>query len=773
LLVKEFLEFKAFDLFSLSFGIGIAVQAERAAARGVSVPPFLLRRFLILLAFGAIHITLVSNVDILVLYAVCALILIPFLRLPLALLAVIGIGAFSLPAIYQIGLPPESILQIHGARATRIYGEGSFFGMVPFRWNETRLLIAPLLVMSAQKTFGLMLAGVALWRSGIVREPRPYRYALWAVCLAAGVIGLITNMHIPLAFAYAAALLAWQRSNRSTAFTAPVAAAGRMALTNYLAQSIIFAILFYGYGFGLFGKLDTSRATVIGITVYALQLWFSAWWLRRYRFGPFEWIWRSMTYGRRLPNREPRIVRMLLIVSIAALTMSSVLDPNRPEVHQNILDHFKYGSIGAEERTGVPYPIWLALPRMFPQYLPNKPGNGYERFGFIYEPGKQRPIGTSLRQHQVLFVGLNCAACHTGTLRETSGGSRQIVLGMPAHQIDLQGYQRFLFQAIRDPHFTPDNVWAAIRTDNPQVSWLEGIIYRWFVIPRTKDVAARLEKEASWTEARPLVGPGRVDTFNPYKVVFGFDMALDKSVGSADLPSLWNQKVRDGMWLHWDGNNNLVAERNKSAAIGAGCSESSLDLDAMKRVEDWIWTLPAPTIPAVQIDHARSQSGAKIFKTQCAKCHEPGSPGVGQVTALSEVGTDPERLNSFTAALTDKMNTLGSGRPWKFSHFRKTNGYAAMPLDGIWLRAPYLHNGSVPTLRDLLEKPDRRPATFWRVYDVYDYKNAGFVSSGREAEAIGFRYDTTVTGNGNRGHLYGTDLNAKDKDDLLEYLKTL
>ena len=226
-----------------------------------------------------------------------------------------------------------------------------------------------------------MLTGVALWRFGIIREPRPYRTALWAFCLAAGVIGLVTTTHIPLALAYAAGLLAWQRSRRAIAITAPVAAAGRMALTNYLAQSIIFAMLFYGYGLGLFGKLDTASASVVGITVYALQLWFSTWWLRRYRFGPFEWLWRSMTYGRRI----------LLVVGIAAITMASVFDPNRPEVHQDILDHFKYGSIGAEERTGIPYPIWLALPRMFPQHLPNKPGNGYERFGFIFEPGQATP----------------------------------------------------------------------------------------------------------------------------------------------------------------------------------------------------------------------------------------------------------------------------------------------------------------------------------------------------------------------------------------------
>jgi mono/diheme cytochrome c family protein len=264
-----------------------------------------------------------------------------------------------------------------------------------------------------------------------------------------------------------------------------------------------------------------------------------------------------------------------------------------------------------------------------------------------------------------------------------------------------------------------------------------------------------------------------VDTFNPYKVLFGFDLARDGSVGTADLPSLWNQKIREGMWLHWDGNNNSVTERNKSAAIGAGCSEASLDLAAMKRVEDWIWTLPAPQFHRDRIHPQRAAAGAAVYARECASCHQPGGRQTGQVVSLAEIGTDPERMESFSSALAERMNTLGTGRPWKFTHFRKTGGYAAMPLDGVWLRAPYLHNGSVPALRDLLETPERRPAVFFRGYDVYDYDNVGFVSNGPEAEQNGFRFDTSLKGNSRMGHLYGTSLPPKDKESLIEYLKTL
>jgi uncharacterized protein len=327
-LVAGVLEFKAFDLFSLTFGIGVAVQAERAVLRCVGVELFLLRRFLILLAFGACHLVLISNVDILTLYAVCGLLMIPLLRLPSALLALAGLAAIYLPPVFPRGpaFPPMPVLQAHAAAATRIYSQGSFSEILSFRWHETHDLLAPLLIGSAQKTLGLMLLGVALWRFGIIKDPQRHRLLLWTVCLGAGAIGAINtaasvlsessgkSLHVPrmlhalgshvlLAFAYAAGLLLWRRSQSSVAFTAPLAAAGRMALSNYLVQSFVLALLFYGYGFGLFGRLAPTPAAAIGVAFYLAQLAFSAWWLHRYRFGPFEWLWRSMTYGRRQPMR--------------------------------------------------------------------------------------------------------------------------------------------------------------------------------------------------------------------------------------------------------------------------------------------------------------------------------------------------------------------------------------------------------------------------------------------------------------------------------------
>jgi mono/diheme cytochrome c family protein len=452
----------------------------------------------------------------------------------------------------------------------------------------------------------------------------------------------------------------------------------------------------------------------------------------------------------------------------------SVAGPSRAVAAQeDILEHFKYGTIGAEERAGVPFWIWRVLPQVFADKLPNRPGNGYEKIGFLYEgPNRDRPIGVTSGGTFFRLAGLNCATCHVGTLRESAGSPRRIIAGMPAIHMDLQGYARFLTNCAQDPRFTADTLVSAIEKTNPNFGFFEKLAYRLFLVNRTRQGILDRARENAWFDRRPPQGPGRVDTFNPYKVLFKFDMSRDDSVGTVDLPSLWNQRVRRGMWLHWDGNNNSVEERNKSAAIGAGATPESLDLESLGRIEAWILDLKPPAYPAARIDAARVQRGRMVYQAECASCHDVGAASVGQVTPLAQIGTDPERLQSFTEALAMKMNTLGEGRPWRFSHFRKTDGYANMPLDGLWLRAPYLHNGSVPTLRALLF-PEERPIEFYRAYDVYDWQNVGFISIGADAAREGVKFDTRLKGNSNTGHLYGRQLSAEQREDLLEYLKTL
>jgi mono/diheme cytochrome c family protein len=474
---------------------------------------------------------------------------------------------------------------------------------------------------------------------------------------------------------------------------------------------------------------------------------------------------------------------VVAVIAAVGLAGYAFLQRNVAQTYADPVEHFKYGSIGADGPDGgVPYALWRVLPTVFADKLPNHPGEGYARFGFVFEtPTSVRPIGTSIREQPIPLLGLNCAACHTGTVRDSASTPARFVLGMPAHQLDAQAYLRFLFSVGQDPRFNADTLLAAVHADNPNFSWFEDLLFRYYIIPRTQRALQERGQAFSWMDARPNFLPGRVDTFNPYKqrlqerlgAASGFDISADKTVGTADLPSLWNQRPREGMWLHWDGNNDSVDERNRSATLGAGATEASLDGDSLVRVHDWIDDLPPPQFPRDRINAERAQAGEQVWGAQCASCHAFGAAQVGQVTPIEDVGTDRSRLDSFTPELARAMAEFGKGYPWQFSHFRKTSGYANMPLDGLWLRAPYLHNGSVPTLRDLLTAPEQRPKVFYRGYDLYDYDNVGFVTSGPDAERAGQRFDTAVMGNGNAGHVYGTNLSQAERDALLEYLKTL
>ena len=481
-------------------------------------------------------------------------------------------------------------------------------------------------------------------------------------------------------------------------------------------------------------------------------------------------------FGRRRTRR--RLLILLVIVAVAAVYLYWRFNPNRPVDYSEIHDHFKYGSIGSEPANGVPYWILKVLPRIFPDKLP---GAGYASLGFIQEEGRDLPIGFSKRRIFIDRAWLNCSVCHTGTVRDTPGSKPKVYLGMPANTMNLQALVLFLVDCARDERFSTERIMAEIEAIGGGLGFMERFLYRNFAIPQTRDELLATARVVEFFDRQPgLWGPGRVDTFNPYKAV-QFNFPMDKVpeeeiIGVSDLPSIWLQRKRVGMELHWDGNNKSVEERNKSAALGAGVTATTIDIPRIERIEEWLWDEEPPGYP-YEVDGRLAARGQPLYESYCAACH--GKDGrdfegeyVGTVVSIDEIGTDRHRLDSYSRALVANQNTLYAGYPWRFSHFKKTNGYANLPLDGIWLRAPYLHNGSVPTLRDLLEPPEGRPQVFYRGYDVFDRERVGFVSTvAQEGKHRYFKYDTRVPGNGNQGHLYGTQLSAEEKDALVGYMK--
>jgi hypothetical protein len=437
-------------------------------------------------------------------------------------------------------------------------------------------------------------------------------------------------------------------------------------------------------------------------------------------------------------------------------------------------EFYKYGSIGVENENGLPYWIWLILPRMFPEYLPG-PG-GYASFGLPWEQGREMPVGFTKKTIGFERVAFNCAFCHTAKVRKSSDDPIPILYpGGPSHTFNALAYQRFLFACASDERFTTKNILNEIGRV-AKLSILDQLLYR-FLIPFTRKALLKQKADFEWTNSRPDWGPGRIDPFNPVKVAVLDDVnpevGVGDTIGNSDMVSIWNMRPRKGMALHWDGLNTDLTEVVLSSAIGDGATTKSIPLDDLKRLQNWLMDLEPASYPFLDtIDPTLVARGETIYKQHCADCHAFGGEKTGQVMSASEVGTDSHRAEMWTPQAAKAYNDYAKDYAWGFHRFRSTGGYVNVPLDAVWLRAPFLHNGSVPSLADLLEPPANRPKVFYRGYDVYDPIKVGFVSSGPEAERVGVRYDTSEPGNSNAGHLWGTDLPEDSKRALIEYLKT-
>ena len=314
-----FVDMKAFALFSLLFGVGLAIQFERLgyAERRTSL---LVRRLLVLLVFGLIHLFLIWNGDILTEYALAGLVVLPFLFGPTWLMA-IGCATFLalfllqplLPTLFPF--PGHAWLAEHVREANQIYANGTFPEILQFRIREVAAFL-PLHSYVFPRTLGLFLLGALSWRMGLFEAaPRMMRWLWPAAALLIGG-GLILTVALPaqhslgpagtvlLALGYAGLVVAIEATKSGRRWLRWAEPLGRMAFTNYIMQSIILSFVFYGYGLGLFGKLDSVAGLAVVLAVYIAQVMFSRLWLDRFRYGPIEWLWRTLMYGRAPPFRK-------------------------------------------------------------------------------------------------------------------------------------------------------------------------------------------------------------------------------------------------------------------------------------------------------------------------------------------------------------------------------------------------------------------------------------------------------------------------------------
>jgi uncharacterized protein len=334
--IAMFLEMKAFALFSILFGAGLAIQFERLALSGSRLR-LLVRRLVILLAIGLVHLLLIWNGDILTEYALAGFVALPFLSLSNRSTALVALGllafyvalpALSLPILW----PSVAWLQHHVLEANQVYAIGTYEKIVRFSWDELPYIL-PLHQYAFPRTLGLLLIGMLAWRTGVLRDPHRHRGLLLIVAGCGLILGMLmnapdtvqamTSWDVPavtrsclanaagifMGLGYGATVVALVELTAARRVLRVFAPLGRMAFTNYLLQSMIFTWVFFGYGLGYFGRLGAADTLIFGIVVYACQVALSAIWLHRYRFGPVEWLWRTLMYGMRQPMMASREAR--------------------------------------------------------------------------------------------------------------------------------------------------------------------------------------------------------------------------------------------------------------------------------------------------------------------------------------------------------------------------------------------------------------------------------------------------------------------------------
>jgi uncharacterized protein len=333
---------KANTIFAFLFGLGFYLQMQRLQFRGVDFEALYKRRLTVLLCIGFVHLFFVWTWDILHLYALAGFILLPLRRLSNRDLLGIGIilgliGRTGQKTLAEL-FPSGSWTGLPGGYADsdillrqQISENGDYFSLVAnfFDWVFVDYLASGMIFGWLSYALGRFLIGAWVGRHGWIERAREFlpgwrRVRDWGLLIGlpaeAAAVMLSEASWVPewehreffgeclhlfavpvLAAGYVAVMVVAFEGGRGRALLAPFAAVGRMALTNYLVQSLVigFVLLGVGPGLALAGKIGTTAVTGIVVAFFALQIVASRWWLSHFAYGPMEWVWRALTYGER------------------------------------------------------------------------------------------------------------------------------------------------------------------------------------------------------------------------------------------------------------------------------------------------------------------------------------------------------------------------------------------------------------------------------------------------------------------------------------------
>ena len=351
--IDAFIQGKFISIFSFLFGMGFAIQMSRAEAKGVKFLSFYPRRLLALALFGVIHGALIWAGDVLLTYACSGAMLLLFRKREQKTLLWWAGGLMSLPILVSsvffalyftrwrpkwMTPKPQDLTKAYAA--IQIYAHGTVRQILAQNWVEYKRELP--ITLFAIYALALFLLGMWVWRAGIVQHLQEYKPVLQKVCLWCLPIGLgislfvgwerrlppdlvttgrwlggvlwLPGAHI-LAAGYASGIALLFLSETCREWVMPFAAVGRMALTNYLMQSVLCTLFFYNYTTGWYGKVGPAWGLVVTVVLFAAQVVISNWWLTRYRFGPVEWLWRGMTYGKFPAMRKEEVAGVVQAVA--------------------------------------------------------------------------------------------------------------------------------------------------------------------------------------------------------------------------------------------------------------------------------------------------------------------------------------------------------------------------------------------------------------------------------------------------------------------------
>jgi uncharacterized protein len=344
LLIRFFIQGKFYSLFSFLFGLGFAVQMLRAEAKGVRFVPLYRRRLLALLLIGLVHAYLIWMGDILTIYALLGFLLLFFRSRKPKTLLVWAVILLLVPVLLIAGLVAGQAsfgsakdFAIMVQNSMNAYSQGSFSEIMAQRAGDA-LFVTIGGLFAGPGILAMFLLGAHFGRQQLFQDTasRLFRFRrIWIWGLGLGLVGnLIFTISMEyadpirpsmwtlagtlgytfgapgLCFFYISSFVllwqnpAWQRR------LSPLAAVGRMALSNYLFQSIVCTMIFYNYGLGLYGRVGPALGGGLAVVIYAIQIALSRWWLGRFKFGPAEWAWRSLTYGKFQPMRVREAVAL-------------------------------------------------------------------------------------------------------------------------------------------------------------------------------------------------------------------------------------------------------------------------------------------------------------------------------------------------------------------------------------------------------------------------------------------------------------------------------